>query len=79
MLVFAGHCFSFGWAVVLVVAFLVAFDSGLSGDVWKVMLNINGFGEAWWELVLICSVFPVMVYALWYDCKKLLGGWLSVS
>jgi len=36
----------------------------------KVTVYFNHFGEAVIEYIVYLIIFPIMVYALWYDIKK---------
>jgi len=65
--VLAGYFFSFGLALVTVITFVVAYIGN-----FKVLVSINTFGEAHWELIMIVCVFIISVLGL-YGLFKLKG------
>jgi len=55
--IFVGYGLSLAMAMVLILTFLKAYF----GD-YKIMVNINLYGEAVLEFVLICCCLPFIIY-----------------
>ena len=70
---FAGVGFTAVLSGVLLYTFVLAFMNGLVYGVWETTVQINVFGEAWWELVLILCIAPFLFVPFFQECRKYFG------
>ena len=63
----SSYCIALFLSVVLFVTFMWAY---LFNN-YVFSARINDFGEAHWELVLLCGLMPLLFYGLFVRCKEL--------